>query len=77
MTLREAAPLRTALGKAVLAEGCDECDTYLKILYMDRDAQVEPAADDLATTALDLLMADTGKLRSGHNLMLIHGDAEE
>jgi len=63
--------------KAVLAEGCDECDTYLKILYMDRDAQVEPAADDLATTALDLLMADTGKLRSGHNLMLIHGDAEE
>jgi len=63
--------------KAVLAEGCGECDTYLKILYMDRDPQVEPTADDLASMALDLLMADTGKLRSGHNLMLIHGDAED
>src|SRR5215467_13265991 len=63
--------------KAVLAEGCDECNTYLKILYMDRDAQVEPTADDLASTALDLLMAETGKLRSGQNLMLIHGDAED
>ncbi|HTQ74064.1 MAG TPA: formate dehydrogenase accessory protein FdhE [Burkholderiales bacterium] len=63
--------------KAVLAESCDECNTYLKILYMDRDAQVEPIADDLASTALDLLMADTGKLRSGQNLMLIHGDAED
>ena len=63
--------------KAVLAESCDECNTYLKILYMDRDAQVEPTADDLASTALDLLMADTGKLRSGQNLMLTHGDAED
>ena len=62
--------------KAVLAEGCDECNAYLKILYMDRDPQVEPCADDLASTSLDLLMAETGRLRSSQNLMLIHGDPE-
>src|SRR5215471_2348988 len=63
--------------KAVLAEGCDECNAYLKILYMDRDPQVEPCADDLASTSLDLLMAETGRLRSSQNLMLIHGDSDE
>jgi FdhE protein len=62
--------------KAVLAEACDECGTYLKILYMTREPQLEATADDLAATALDLLMSDTGKLRSGPNLMLVHGDAE-
>ena len=60
--------------QAVQAETCDECGTYLKILYMEHDPQVEPTADDLASIALDLLMAETGKLRSGQNLMLIHGD---
>ena len=61
--------------KAVQAESCEECGTYLKIFYMERDPQVEPTADDLASTALDLLMDDTGKLRSGQNLMLIQGEA--
>jgi FdhE protein len=63
--------------EAVKAETCDECGTYLKILYMEHDPQVEPTADDLASITLDLLIADTGKLRSGQNLMLIHGDSEE
>ena len=61
---------------AVLAESCEQCGTYLKVLYASRDPQLEPTADDLASTALDLLMADTGKLRNGPNLMLIHGEAE-
>ena len=60
--------------KAVKAEVCEECGTYLKICYMDRDPQVEPVADDLASLALDLLVADTGKRSSGINFMLIHGD---
>jgi len=60
--------------KAAQAEACDECGTYLKIFYMEHGPQVEPTADDLASIALDLLMSDTGKLRSGQNLMLIHGD---
>lgn len=60
--------------KAVKAEVCEECGTYLKICYMDRDPRVEPVADDLATLSLDLLVADTGKSPSGVNFMLVHGD---
>ncbi len=56
------------------AECCDECGTYLKIGYMDRNPDVEPTADDLATVALDLLVSETGKESSGVNFMLIHGD---
>ena len=62
--------------EAVKAETCDACSGYLKIFYMEKDAQVEPTADDLASTALDLLMADAGKLRSGPNLMLFAADGE-
>jgi FdhE protein len=59
---------------AVKAECCDACGTYLKILYMDKDPGVEPIADDLASMTLDLLIAETGKMASGINIMLIHGD---
>jgi FdhE protein len=62
--------------KAWQAETCEECGTYLKIFYQEHEPLVEPAADDLASVALDLLVADTGKLRSGQNLLLIHGDGE-
>lgn len=61
---------------AVKAESCDECAGYLKIFYMEKDAQVEPTADDLASTALDLLLAEAGKQRSGPNLMLFSADGE-
>jgi len=60
--------------KGVKAEACDECGTYLKILYQEHEPQAEPTADDLASLAIDLLMSDTGKLRSGQNLMLIQGE---
>ena len=56
---------------AVKAESCDECGTYLKIAYMDKDPYVDPIADDLATLALDLMMDDNGKSRSGPNLFLM------
>ncbi len=55
----------------IKAESCDECGTYLKIAYMDRDPHVDPIADDLATLALDLLMDDAGKSRSGPNLFMM------
>lgn len=55
---------------AVKAEACDECGSYLKIVYMDKDPHVDPVADDLATLALDLMMGDGGKSRSGPNLFL-------
>ena len=56
---------------AVKAESCDECGTYLKIMYMDKDPHVDPIADDLATLALDLMMSDSGISRSGPNLFLM------
>ncbi|HTS22444.1 MAG TPA: formate dehydrogenase accessory protein FdhE [Casimicrobiaceae bacterium] len=60
--------------KAVKAEVCAECGTYLKICYMDRDPLVDPVADDLASLPLDLLVAETGSDPSGINFMLVHGD---
>lgn len=61
---------------AVAVEVCEECGTYLKICYMDRDPLVEPVADDLASLSLDLLVAATGKSSSGVNYLLIHGESE-
>jgi FdhE protein len=56
---------------AVKAESCDQCHTYLKIAYMEKDPHVDPIADDVATLALDLMMDDSGKSRSGPNLFLM------
>jgi FdhE protein len=61
--------------QAVKAETCDECMSYAKIVYMERDPQVEPTADDLASLPLDLLVSDMGYQRSTPNLMLLHGAA--
>jgi FdhE protein len=60
--------------EAVKAEACGECRSYLKILYMDRDLDVDPVADDIATLALDLLMAEEGYERSGPNLLFVPGE---
>jgi len=53
---------------AVKAESCDDCNSYLKLLYLEKDNQMEATADDLATLALDMLMDKTGKSRGGPNL---------
>jgi FdhE protein len=71
----EAAASRAA--KAVVqAETCDACGSYLKIVHSDRDPFVDPVADDLASLTLDLLVSETGKARSGVNVMLLFGPAE-
>jgi FdhE protein len=57
------------------AEVCDECKTYLKIFYQEKDPQVEPHADDLATLALDVLVDEQGYARSGPNLLFHPGTA--
>ena len=61
---------------AVKAECCDSCGHYLKQVLMEKDPEVEPVADDLASVALDLLVSESGFERSGHNLMLLFGDPE-
>lgn len=57
------------------AEACDECRSYLKIFYQEKDPQVEPVADDLATLALDVLVDEQGYGRSGPNLLFHPGTA--
>ena len=62
---------------AVRAESCEDCHHYLKIVSMDKDAFVDPVADDLATLPLDLLSTDAGFQRLGVNFMLLFGAGEE
>jgi len=65
-----------AAKQAVEAETCGECGHYLKIVHMARDANVEPAADDLASVTLDLLVSGAGFQCHGVNLMLLFGDPD-
>ncbi len=37
---------------AIKAESCDDCGTYLKILYQEKEPKVEAVADDLASLAI-------------------------
>ena len=55
---------------AVRAESCDRCHTYRKILYQEKDTNVDPVADDLASLALDLLMSEAGYHRGSGNPLL-------
>jgi FdhE protein len=55
---------------AVKAESCDACHGYLKILYMEKDPNVDALADDVASIALDVLMAESGLTRKGTNFFL-------
>lgn len=56
---------------AVRAECCDGCKSYLKIVYQEKDPNVDPVADDLATLALDMLVDDAGYQRTGPNLFFV------
>jgi FdhE protein len=60
---------------AARAETCDECKSYLKIFYQEKDPHVDPTADDLATLALDLLVDQQGYARSGPNLLFHPGSS--
>lgn len=55
---------------AVKAESCGDCGTYLKILYQEKDPQVEAVADDLASLVLDARMEEEGFSRSSINPFL-------
>lgn len=59
---------------AVKAETCDECRTYAKTLYQANDMKVNPFADDLATLALDVLVAEAGWARHAPNPLLLISD---
>lgn len=62
---------------AIRAESCDNCHTYRKIFYQEKDLNVEPVADDLASVVLDVLMGEAGYVRASGNPLLWQGEAEE
>jgi FdhE protein len=64
-----------AAAEAIKAECCDECKTYLKIFYLEKDTSLVPAADDLASLALDVLVDQEGYNRIGPNLLFLPGTA--
>lgn len=66
----------TAAARAVEVECCAACRHYLKIVHMERDPEVDPAADDLASLTLDLLASEAGETRHGVNLMLVFGEGD-
>jgi FdhE protein len=49
---------------ALRAESCEHCRSYIKIMYLEKDPELDPVADDLASLALDLAMAQQGWSRS-------------
>jgi FdhE protein len=57
--------------ETVKAETCLACHAYVKILYQVHDHLLEPLADDVATLGLDMLLADEGWRRGGHNPFLL------
>jgi FdhE protein len=60
-------------GGMVKSESCSNCNSYLKLLYVGKDPQLEATADDLATLGLDMLMDREGKARGGPNLLFHPG----
>jgi FdhE protein len=56
---------------SIKAECCSECRTFLKILHQAKNPALDPVADDVASSALDLLVTGTGMRRSGTNPFLL------
>jgi len=59
--------------EAIKAECCDPCKTYVKIFYLEKDTRLVPAADDLASLGLDMLVDRAGYNRVGPNLLFAPG----
>ncbi|WP_299015634.1 formate dehydrogenase accessory protein FdhE [uncultured Photobacterium sp.] len=55
----------------IRAETCDECQSYLKIMFTEKDLQIDPVADDLSSLILDIKLNETALLRSGFNPFLL------
>lgn len=68
---------RNALDAAAKAETCDHCHTYRKIFSQEKDLNVDPVADDLATLDLDVLVGEAGFQRASGNPFLWQGREEE
>ncbi len=54
----------------VKAEACDDCGSYLKVIYQEQDPRADAVADDLATLWLDQRMEEKGLASSSLNPFL-------
>lgn len=57
----------------VKAETCNDCHTYAKMIYLAKDMKADPFADELASLALDVLVAEAGWARHAPNPLLLVG----
>jgi FdhE protein len=55
----------------VKAEVCDECRSWMKILYQNKNPSLDAVADDVGSLGLDLLMRDTPYRRAGFDTFLL------
>ncbi len=60
----------------LLAETCEDCGHYLKIMHTDRDPFQDPVADDVASLTLDVMVSEAGRQRHGVNFLMLFGTAE-
>ena len=56
--------------KGARAEHCGKCGHYRKLFMLADQPHADPVADDLASLALDMLVAEEGSERGGYNLFL-------
>ena len=57
-------------GGTIKAETCDECGSYVKVLYEHKDPLLDPVADDVASLGLDQLLRESDYARAGLNSYL-------
>jgi FdhE protein len=66
---------RHAANQAPLrAEVCPGCNSYLKLVYLENDADAEALSADLSSLLLDMRLAQDGYQRLAPNLLLAPGD---
>lgn len=57
--------------ETIKAESCESCNSYVKIMYQIKDADLEAVADDVASLGLDLKLREEGLARASANPFLI------
>lgn len=55
----------------IKAEVCDECRSWVKILYQNKDTALDPVADDVGSLGLDARMRETQWRRAGFDPFLV------
>lgn len=53
----------------IQGECCEVCQSYVKLLSLPREVQLDPCADDLATLGLDVMLEQEGYGRAARNLL--------